>query len=281
MSELGAAAGSAVEAALAAGAGEAEAYAAEETGREVRVHGGEIESLSAATQRGIGVRAWLGGRVGYAYGTDPSDRGVAEIAARAAEAARIADQDEFAGPPQPVPARPLQGLRDASVAEWPTSGVAELALAVERAAISADPRIAGVETAVYADSAEQVAIVSSTGICGEFETSSAYAYLQALAEGDGGRETGLGFGLARGPAGLDPVAIGKEGAERAVAMIGAGKPSLALLPSRARPDRRRQLRQSDRRRLGCRCRAAGPLAVRRAAWRADRQRGARPARRRA
>ena len=224
MSELGAAAGSAVEAALAAGAGEAEAYAAEETGREVRVHGGEIESLSAATQRGIGVRAWLGGRVGYAYGTDPSDRGVAEIAARAAEAARIADQDEFAGPPQPVPARPLQGLRDASVAEWPTSGVAELALAVERTAISADPRIAGVETAVYADSAEQVAIASSTGICGEFETSSAYAYLQALAEGDGGRETGLGFGLARGPAGLDPVAIGKEGAERAVAMIGAGKP---------------------------------------------------------
>ena len=109
--------------------------------------------------------------------------------------------------------------------------------------LAADPRIAGVETAVYADSAEQVAIASSTGICGEFESSSAYAYLQALAEGDGGRETGLGFGLARGPAGLDPVAIGSEGAERAVAMIGAGKPALALLPGRSRPDRRRQLRR--------------------------------------
>ena len=162
MSELGAAAERAVEAALAAGVGDAEAYAAEETGREVRVHGGEIESLTAATQRGIGVRAWRGGRVGYAYGTDPSERGVAAIAARAAEAARIADQDEFAGPPRPEPAQPLQRLLDPTVAEWPIPQVAELALAVERAALAADPRIVGVETAVYADSAERVAIASST-----------------------------------------------------------------------------------------------------------------------
>ncbi len=227
---MGAAAERAVEAALAAGAGDAEAYASEETGREVRVHGGEIESLTAATQRGIGVRAWLGGRVGYAYGTDPSEPGLAAIAARAAEAARIADQDEFAGPPRAQPAQPLQRLLDPTVAEWPISRVAELALAVERAALSADPRIVGVETAVYADSAERVAIASSTGVCGEFESSSAYAYLQALAAGDSGRETGLGFGLARGPVGLDPAAIGSEGAARAVAMIGAGKPVSRVCP---------------------------------------------------
>ena len=121
MSELGVAAGRAVEAALAAGAGDAEAYASEEAGREVRVHGGEVESLTAATQRGIGVRAWLGGRVGYAYGTDSSERGIAAIAARAAEAARAADEDEFAGPPQPAAARSLEGLLDPSVAEWPTA----------------------------------------------------------------------------------------------------------------------------------------------------------------
>ena len=230
MSELGTAAGRAVEAALAAGAGDAEAYASEEAGREVRVHGGEVESLTAATQRGVGVRAWLGGRVGYAYGTDFSERGIAAVAARAAEAARTADEDEFAGPPQPSVAQPLDGLLDPSVAEWSTARVAELALAVERAALSADSRIAGVETAVYADSAERVAISSSTGVAGEFGSSSAYAYLQALAEGEDGRETGLGFGLARGPAGLDPAAIGVEGAQRAASMIGAGKPASRSCP---------------------------------------------------
>jgi PmbA protein len=230
----------AVEAALAAGAGDAEAYASEESGREVRVHGGEVESLTAATQRGLGVRAWIGGRVGYAFGTDLSEAGIAAIAARAAEAARVADEDEFAGPPtlplRLIPDMPGKGtverleLTDPSVAEWPTGKVAELALAVEKAALAADPRVAGVEQAVYAESADRVAIASSTGIEGSYEASSCYAYLQALAESGDGKETGLGFGLARGPAGLDPEAIGREGAERAVAMIGAGKPA-----SRTRP----------------------------------------------
>ncbi|MGV1050491.1 MAG: PmbA/TldA family metallopeptidase, partial [Solirubrobacterales bacterium] len=68
-----------VEAARGAGAGEAEAYAARDSGREVRVHGGEVESLTAATQSGVGVRAWIGHRVGYAYGTDLSDAGVEAI----------------------------------------------------------------------------------------------------------------------------------------------------------------------------------------------------------
>jgi PmbA protein len=195
-----------------------------EHGREVRVHGGEVESLTAATQSGIGIRAWIGHRVGYAYGTDLSEQGVTEIAARAAEAAGVADEDQYAAPPEPAEVEALVGLSDPSVAAWTTAEVAELALAVERTALAADPRIAGVETAVYADSSDLVSIASSTGVVGEYESSNCFAYLQALAQGDGSRETGLGFGLARGPEGLDPEAIGTEGAERALAMIGASKP---------------------------------------------------------
>jgi PmbA protein len=230
LSELSATAGRAVEAALGAGAGEAEAYVSEESGREVRVHGGEVESLTAATQSGIGVRAWIGGRVGYAYGTDLSTTGVAAIAARAAEAAAVADEDEFALPPRPAPVEALPGLSDPAVAAWSTAQAAELALTVERTALAADPRVVGVETVVYADAAQRVAIASSAGVAGEYESSDCFAYLQALAEGDGGRETGLGFGLARGPDDLDPEAIGAEGAERATAMIGASKPASRSCP---------------------------------------------------
>jgi PmbA protein len=225
------AANRAVESALAAGAGDAEAYAVEADEREVRVHAGKVESLTAATERGVGIRAWIGTRVGYAYGTDLSEGGVAAIAARAAEGAQIADEDRFAGAPRPGQSPPeVGGLVDPSVADWPTAEVVELTLAVERAALSADERIAGVEQAVYGDSAERVSIRSSAGVEGEFEVSSCFAYLQALAEGDGGRETGLGFGLGRGPAALDPAAIGLEAAERAVAMIGAGKPASRACP---------------------------------------------------
>jgi PmbA protein len=222
----------AVEAAGGAGASDAEAYASEASEREVRAHGGEIESLTAATQRGIGLRAWVGGRVGYAYGTDLGEDGIAALAARAVEAAKATDEDEFAGPPAPsaVPPPALE-LGDPSIESWSMAEVAELALAVEREALAADPRVAGVEQAVYAGSADRVAIASSTGIAGEYESSSCYAYAMVLAKDeDGGAETGLGFDLARGPRALDPLAAGREGAERATAMIGAGKPESRSCP---------------------------------------------------
>ena len=230
MTELSAVAHRAVEAATGAGASDAEAYVSRESGREVRVHGGEVESLTAAVQSGVGIRAWVGHRVGYAYGTDLSETGVAAIAAGAAEAAAVADEDEFASPPQPAEFEALPGLGDPSIAEWEASRVAELAIAVERTALDSDPRLVAVEAAIYADADEQVAIASSTGVAGEYETSSCYAYLQALAEGEGARESGLGFGLARGPRGLDPEAIGAEGARRAMEMIGAGKPASRSCP---------------------------------------------------
>jgi PmbA protein len=231
MTDLAGLARRAVEEALAAGAADAEAYAAEATERDVLVHGGEVESLAAATRRGVGVRAWIGGRVGYAYGTDLGAAGIAATAARAAALARVADEDEFAGPPRRVgEAPPLGGLHDSSLREWPAARIADLALAVERTALAADPRVGAVEQAVYADSADRAAIASSTGVAGEFEKSSCYAYVQALAEEGGGVETGLGFGLGRGPGGLDPVAIGREGAARATEMLGAGKPASRSCP---------------------------------------------------
>ena len=127
MTELSATARRAVEAATDAGASDAEAYVSRDNGREVRAHGGEVESLTAATQSGVGIRAWIGQRVGYAYGTDLSEPGVAAIAARATEAAGAADEDEYAEPPQPaefeaLQAR-LQATRPLAVATEAATGV--------------------------------------------------------------------------------------------------------------------------------------------------------------
>lgn len=231
MSDLAAQAAAAVDYAVAAGAGDAEAYAGEAENREVRVHGGEVESLTAATQRGLGLRVWIGHQVGYGFGTDLSVEGLSAIAARAVEAARVADEDEYAAAPAAAGAPPrVDGLSDPSRAEWSPAQIAELALAVERAALDADARVAAVEQAVYFDSGDRIAVAASTGTRAEWEATSCYAYLQALAEGEGGRETGLGFDLARGPAALDPEAIGVEGATRATEMIGSTKPQSRRCP---------------------------------------------------
>ena len=121
----------AVEAAVGAGASDAEAWAEESTSRRVRVYAGEVESLSDAGGRGIGVRAFVGTRAGYAYGTDLSDDGVADTARAAREAAELADEDEYEGLPEELGTSDVQGLASAGFADWPTERVVELALAVD------------------------------------------------------------------------------------------------------------------------------------------------------
>ncbi|MGZ5341890.1 MAG: TldD/PmbA family protein [Solirubrobacterales bacterium] len=229
--DLKAAASTAVEAALAAGGGAAEAWAERSQGREVRVHGGEVESLTAATEAGVGVRAWIEGRAGSAFATDLSEQGLRELAGEAVAAARVADPDQFAAPPEPRGEAPeLEGIRDPSLAEWDEASVVELAKAVEQTALDADSRVVSVEQAVYVDADASVAIASSEGIEAGYRASQCYAYLQALAGEAAERQSGLGFQVGRGPAGLDPEAIGTEAAERAVAMLGASKPESRSCP---------------------------------------------------
>lgn len=131
---LDAAARRAVEAALRAGATDAEAWVEESTSRNVRVYAGAVESLSDAGARGIGVRAFLDGRVGHAYGTDLADAGVAALARAAVEAAAVADPDEHAGLPERCGATRVEGLASPELARWSTARKLELALATERAA---------------------------------------------------------------------------------------------------------------------------------------------------
>ena len=231
--DLEALAARALDAATSAGASDAEAYVEESSGVEIKVYEDEVESLAESAQRGAGVRAWIDGRTGYAYGTELSDEGLREIAAGAAEAARIADPDEFSGPPEAGAAspEPISGLYDASLAQWDTSLKIALAREIERCCRALDPRVAAIEETVYADSTERVAIASSTGAAGAYEATSSYAYLRAIAGGDGeDRETGLGFGVARAPASLDPQAIGGEAADRAASVPGATKPGSGSCP---------------------------------------------------
>jgi PmbA protein len=231
--ELEAIAERAVAAALAAGAGDAEAYVQDSVGREIRIFDGEVESLTDAGERGLGVRCWIDHRAGYAYGTELSEEGLGGIARDAVDTARIADADAFAAAPSAhsatAPAE-IPGLYDPTLAKWTTERKIELAKGIERAALEADERVVGVETAVYADEERRVAIASSTGLAGAFEATTAYAYLQAIAEAGGDKQTGLGFGMGRSPERLDQDGIGREGAERAASLLGARKPGSRTCP---------------------------------------------------
>jgi PmbA protein len=219
----------AVQASLDAGASDAEAWVERGTSRRIRVYDGEVESLSDAGGRGVGVRAFVDGRSGYSYGTDLSDGGARETATAAREAAEVADLDEYGGLPDECGATPVDGLASGAVSEWPTERKVDLALAVERAARER-PGVTQVENAVYSDAEGSVALANSRGFAGSYEVTQAWAHASAFAGEGGDLMTGLGVGLGRDPGDLDPEAIGNEAAERAVALVGARQPRSRQCP---------------------------------------------------
>jgi PmbA protein len=219
----------AVEEALGAGATDADAWAEESTSRRVRVYAGEVESLSDAGGRGIGVRAFAGTRAGYAYGTDLSDEGVAETARAAREAAEVADEDEYEGLPEDTGVSDVDGLASEAFGDWPTERVVELALAVDRAA-RAPEGVTQVENSVYSDGRGVVALANSRGFAASYEATQAWAYSSAFAGEGADLMTGTGVGLARDPGALDAEAIGQEAADRALALAGARQPESRRCP---------------------------------------------------
>jgi PmbA protein len=218
-----------VDAALAAGASDAEAWVEDTRTRQIRTYEGAVESLSDAGARGIGLRAFAGARSGYAYGTDLSDDGIADLGRAAHAAAAVADADEHAGLPDENGTAEVPGLHSPELAGWSTERKVELALEVERAA-RAHPAVTQVENVVYSDADGSAAIANSRGFAAAMEITQAWAYASAFAGEGAELMTGLGLGLGRDPAALDPEAIGGEAGDRAAALVGATQPDSRRCP---------------------------------------------------
>ena len=86
-----------------------EAYAEESRHTEASALRGEIEGLTFAESRGVGVRLIAGGRLGYAYAADPTPDEVREAVRRARENAALAEPDEFNLLPSSAPRRAHPG----------------------------------------------------------------------------------------------------------------------------------------------------------------------------
>jgi PmbA protein len=220
----------AVEQALSAGADEADVWCEDALNRTVRVYGGAVESVTEAGSRGAGIRVFREGRSGYAYASDFAEPGLASLARAAAEAAAVTEPDEHAGIPEDASSASVEGLASPGLGALTMEQRVELALEVESAARNRDPLISNVEDTVYADSDSRVTLANSRGFCSSYEQTQCYAYAYAFAGEGQDRMTGLGVGVGRGPEALDVEAIGREAAERALALHGARQPKSRRCP---------------------------------------------------
>ncbi|MGO8684642.1 MAG: TldD/PmbA family protein [Thermoleophilia bacterium] len=212
-----------LELALAGGAEGAEVYAERSTSRRIRVYHQQVEELVAARRKGLGLRVFQHGAVGYAYTSDTSAEALDEVVARALAHAKVSDHDEFAVLPEKAAGYPALELFDADLAATDDGAKIELALAVERAALEADTRVKLVEDTSYADGDGEVFLVNSKGVRGSFRANDCYTFAYALAEQNGQIETGLSYAVGRNLAELDAQACGREAALRACALLGSRK----------------------------------------------------------
>jgi PmbA protein len=205
------------------GVREVEVFAERSVSRRIKVFGQEVEQLTAAQRRGVGVRVFADGAVGHAYGSDLSEGGLDDIVRRAADHAAVSDADEFAALPErdgePADVHPFDERLTATTDDQRI----EMALAVEAAALAADSRVKTVEDAMYVDGDGEVFIASSAGVRGSYRANQCYTFAYALAEQDGQVETGYSYAVGRALEDLDAEACGREAAERACRLLGAAK----------------------------------------------------------
>ena len=132
-----------------------EVAAARNEGTAVKVHGGEVESLTASVTASLGIRVVVDGRVGFAHAGSLADDVIADTLGQARENVAFAEVDPHLALARPdgveVAAQPA--LRNNLVAAIPVEDKVARALELERRTIELDPRVSGVRVASYSRSA--------------------------------------------------------------------------------------------------------------------------------
>jgi PmbA protein len=227
--ELGDLCRAAVEAAT--GDEHVEAFAEERTTTEVEALRGEVEGLTFAESRGVGVRVISGGRLGFAYAADPSIDEVHDAVARARENAALASVDPYNALPDARRVEPLEGLFSEALASMSTEDKVPIALGMERLATSTDPRVTKTESVRYGDVVGRLAIASTSGVAAEDRGTGCWCAAVTLADQDGETQTGFSFEVGHRLEELDPDAVAREAVERAARLLGATKPETARVPA--------------------------------------------------
>jgi len=191
---------------------------------EITVDRGQVEKLSQAGSKGIGVRVIRQGKMGYAYTSDFSEGSLTRTIEAAIALADVADGYEFRSLPtsQPIDEEDL-AIYDPAIVALSAEEKVNLAKRIEQAALAHDPRIVLTNRCTFLTRSGTVAIANSNGVAGSYDKAFIGGYLMAMAADERDRSMAFGFGFGSRLADFDPEAAGQDAARKAVGMLG-GKP---------------------------------------------------------
>jgi PmbA protein len=221
-----------LKAARSAGADAADVIVSEGTEFSVTVRKGEVETLTEAGSKALGLRVFVGTRTASTYTSDFSWPTLARLVEEAVGMARATSEDAAAGlPDETFPPEDVElGLYDPSPLELPATERIERARRAEAAALAV-PGIGNSQGASWGSGEGSVVLASTRGFMGGYRTSSVSLSAVPQAERDGQMERNHWYTAGRGLADLEsPEQVGRTAAERTLRRLGARQVKTAEVP---------------------------------------------------
>jgi PmbA protein len=135
--------------------------------------------------------------------------------------ASLAEPDPYRLLPHPAPSYPAMDLYDPAIRAAAVEEKIDMARTMESEARAADARVSIIESSSYQDGEAEVTLVNSQGLSLHYGGSYCGMYITLVAGEGEDSQTGFAMKFSLRYADLDPAALGKQAADRAVRMLGA------------------------------------------------------------
>jgi PmbA protein len=200
----------------------------------VTVRLGEVEKISQAQEKRLGLRLFFGSSSASASTSDISKKSIARLVEDTTRMARATAQDPHSGLPaaedlaREIPELDLldAGARSVSVEEK-----IQMATEMEKSALELDPRITNSEGAEFSNNFGRVIYASSHGFSGEYHGSTFGHSVAPVAKANGSMQRDYWYSSNRKFACLEsPKAVGEKAAQRALRRLGARKVKTCDVP---------------------------------------------------
>jgi PmbA protein len=206
----------------------------------VAVRLGEVDKVSQAQEKRLGLRLFFGTSSASASTSDISTAAIERLVDDTCALAHATAKDEFSGLPAPealAKELPDLDLDDGQNRSVTVDDKIRLALAAEKAALELDPRITNSEGGEFSAGAARVLYANSHGFSGEYRGTSYGMSVAPVASSNGSMQRDYWYSSQRKFARLEaPEAIGRRAAERALRRLGARKVKTCECPVVFDPD---------------------------------------------
>jgi PmbA protein len=213
--------------AQAQGASQGDVVMAESDSFFVTVRLGEVEKISQAQEKRLGLRLFFGSSSASASTSDISRKSIERLVGDTAQMARATAQDPYSG--LPAAGELAQNFPDLDLLDEAARGVSveekiQMALEMEKSALNYDPRITNSEGGEFSNHFGRVIYVTSHGFSGEYGGSTFGHSVTPVAAQNGSMQRDYWYSSNRKFSRLEsPQRVGEKAAQRALRRLGARK----------------------------------------------------------